>query len=93
VPHGHAVAHARNTEKERVAAAGVNPFLNKTLQIAHADMPGNQVGETGCHADKRLVHLIVRYTGTFQQGAMRSPLKPFLYHITAHGNVLGVELV
>jgi hypothetical protein len=56
-------------------------------------MAGDQIGKAGCYTDKRLVHLVLRDAGPFEQGAVWCPLKPFFYHVTAHFNVLEIILV
>ena len=75
VAHGDPIADAGNTEDKGVATSGVDTFFDETLQIAHAGVAGDQIGKGGRNADKGLVHLLVRHTGTFQQCPVGSALK------------------
>ena len=84
VPHGHAVADAGDAEEEGIAAAGVDPLLDEALQVAHADVAGDQVGEAGGDADEGLVHLALGNAGPLEQGPVRGSLQTFLDHIAAH---------
>ena len=57
VAHGNAVADAGQAEEQRPAAAGVHALFDEPLQIAHADMAGDQVGKARGNADHGLVEL------------------------------------
>ncbi len=57
VAHGDAVADARHAEKEGPSAAGVHALLDEPLEVAHADVAGDQVGEARGHADHGPVEL------------------------------------
>src|ERR1039457_2225407 len=84
VPHGHTIANSGNTEEKGISAAGMHTFLDEAFQVTHPDMAGDQVGKTGGHADKRLVHLALRNTGSFQKCAVRGSFKSFFYSIASH---------
>ncbi len=48
-------------EEERPPAAGVHTLLDEPLQIAHADVPGDQVGEARGNTDHGLCKLVPGY--------------------------------
>jgi len=82
--HRNAVADARDAEKERIAAARMDPFLDKPLQVTHADVAGDDVGKARGNSDERLVHLCLWNAGSIQQGPVRNTLQPLLDFRASH---------
>ena len=71
VPHGDAVADAGDAEHERMAAAGVDPFFDRPLQLTHPGVPGDQIGERRSETDEWALQGLFGYAGPFEQGTMR----------------------
>ena len=76
-----------DAEEKRIAAAGVDALLDEALEVAHADVAGDQVGE-------RLVAMpmnglsisALRNAGPLEQGPVRGPVEPLSNCVTALGH-------
>jgi hypothetical protein len=84
VSHGDTVTNTRDTEKEGIAATGMNTLFYIPLQVFHADMTGYKVRKAGRNANEGLVHFALGHAGTLQQGAMGNSFKALGNHITSH---------
>ena len=84
VSHGDTVANAGQAEEERPTAPGMDALLNEPLEVAHADVAGDEVGEARGDADHGQIEPFPRDARGKEQRTVACSLDPFFYSIASH---------